>query len=166
MSKEKAQELGIKPLAKIRDLPTRPRILCWFTIPSIAIPKAMKMAGVDKKRYWVLWNQWGFSAVATATPWRLRYVIKSVHIVAIATAEKAHWFHSTNIFFIDSCILHGLGIAIEGVVVTHRNPGASANPRIFANVWSLIPVLSLYSLIYCGCTIVERGCVGAVTVLL
>lgn len=48
MSKEKAEKLGIKPLAKIigfADAAQKPE---WFTTaPSLAIPKALKNAGVD-----------------------------------------------------------------------------------------------------------------------
>ena len=50
VSKEKLQELGLKPLAKIRGFADAAQDPMWFTTtPSIAIPKAMKLAGVDQK---------------------------------------------------------------------------------------------------------------------
>lgn len=67
MSKEKAHELGLKPLAKIRGFADAAQDPMWFTTtPSIAIPKAMKLAGVDKKdvNYYEI-NE-AFSAVAIA----------------------------------------------------------------------------------------------------
>jgi acetyl-CoA C-acetyltransferase len=48
MSREKADELGIKPLALIRGFADAEQAPEWFTTtPSIAIPKALKNAGVD-----------------------------------------------------------------------------------------------------------------------
>ena len=48
MSREKAEELGVKPLAKIRGFADAEQAPEWFTTtPSLAIPKALKNAGVD-----------------------------------------------------------------------------------------------------------------------
>lgn len=67
MSKEKAQELGLKPLAKIRGFADAAQEPMWFTTtPSIAIPKAMKLAGVDKKDVGYYEINEAFSAVAIA----------------------------------------------------------------------------------------------------
>jgi len=67
MSKEKAQELGIKPLVKIRGFADAAQDPMWFTTtPSIAIPKAMKAAGVDKKDVGYYEINEAFSAVAIA----------------------------------------------------------------------------------------------------
>lgn len=50
MSKEKAKELGLSPIAKIRGFADAAREPRWFTTaPSLAIPRAMKAAGVDSK---------------------------------------------------------------------------------------------------------------------
>ncbi|MFN8689419.1 MAG: acetyl-CoA C-acetyltransferase, partial [Cyclobacteriaceae bacterium] len=50
MSKEKMQELGLKPIAKIRGFADAAHDPMWFTTaPALAIPKAMKMAGVNAK---------------------------------------------------------------------------------------------------------------------
>ncbi|HEY8386968.1 MAG TPA: acetyl-CoA C-acyltransferase [Parasegetibacter sp.] len=50
MSKEKADELGIKPIAKIRGYADAEQSPEWFTTsPSVALPKALAKAGLDKK---------------------------------------------------------------------------------------------------------------------
>ncbi|HQQ93412.1 MAG TPA: acetyl-CoA C-acyltransferase [Bacteroidia bacterium] len=50
MSKEKADELGIKPLAKIRSFADAEQSPEWFTTsPSKALPKAVKKAGLEMK---------------------------------------------------------------------------------------------------------------------
>lgn len=67
MSKEKALELGLKPIAKIRGFADVAQDPMWFTTsPSLAIPKAMKMAGVDKKDVGYYEINEAFSAVALA----------------------------------------------------------------------------------------------------
>ncbi|MBC6607778.1 acetyl-CoA C-acyltransferase [Hymenobacter sp. BT188] len=48
MSREKADELGIKPLARIRGFADAEQAPEWFTTsPSLAIPKALKHAGIN-----------------------------------------------------------------------------------------------------------------------
>jgi acetyl-CoA C-acetyltransferase len=48
MSREKAEELGIKPLARIRGFADAEQAPEWFTTtPSLAIPKALKHAGLS-----------------------------------------------------------------------------------------------------------------------
>jgi acetyl-CoA C-acetyltransferase len=72
MSKEKATELGLKPLARILGFADAAQDPMWFTTtPSIAIPKAMKMAGVTAKdvNYYEI-NE-AFSAVAIANNTKL-----------------------------------------------------------------------------------------------
>lgn len=50
MSKEKAEVLGIKPLAIIRSYADAEQEPTWFTTtPSIAVPKAVKKAGIEMK---------------------------------------------------------------------------------------------------------------------
>ncbi|MFZ6000136.1 MAG: acetyl-CoA C-acyltransferase, partial [Bacteroidota bacterium] len=67
MSAEKAKELGLKPIAKIRGFADAAQDPMWFTTaPSLAIPKAMKMAGVDKKHVGYYEINEAFSAVAIA----------------------------------------------------------------------------------------------------
>jgi acetyl-CoA C-acetyltransferase len=72
VSKEKAQELGLKPIAKIRGFADAAQDPMWFTTsPALAIPKAMKMAGVDKKDVGYYEINEAFSAVAIANNMKL-----------------------------------------------------------------------------------------------
>ena len=67
MSKEKANELGLKPIAKIKGFADAAQEPMWFTTtPSIAIPIAMKRAGVEKKDVGYYEINEAFSAVAIA----------------------------------------------------------------------------------------------------
>jgi acetyl-CoA C-acetyltransferase len=67
MSKEKAKELGLNPIAKIRGFADAAQDPMWFTTaPALAIPKAMKMAGVEKKDVAFYEINEAFSAVAIA----------------------------------------------------------------------------------------------------
>jgi acetyl-CoA C-acetyltransferase len=50
MSREKADELGLKPLARIRGFADAEQAPEWFTTsPALAIPKALKNAGLEAK---------------------------------------------------------------------------------------------------------------------
>jgi acetyl-CoA C-acetyltransferase len=72
VSKEKAQELGLKPIARIRGFADAAQDPMWFTTtPSIAIPKAMKLAGVDKNDVGYYEVNEAFSAVAIANNMKL-----------------------------------------------------------------------------------------------
>jgi acetyl-CoA C-acetyltransferase len=72
MSKEKAEEHGIKPIAKILGFADAAQDPMWFTTtPSIAIPKAMKQAGVDKKDVGYYEINEAFAAVALANNMKL-----------------------------------------------------------------------------------------------
>ncbi len=67
ISKKKMEELGLKAVAKIRGFGDAAQEPIWFTTsPALAIPKAMKMAGVEKSDvdFWEI-NE-AFSAVAIA----------------------------------------------------------------------------------------------------
>jgi acetyl-CoA C-acetyltransferase len=67
VSKEKAKELGLKPIAKILGFADAAQEPMWFTTtPSLAIPKALKHAGVDKKDVGFYEINEAFSAVAIA----------------------------------------------------------------------------------------------------
>lgn len=67
MSKEKAEALGIKPIAKILGFADAAQDPMWFTTaPSLAIPKAMKMAGVKANDVGYYEINEAFSAVALA----------------------------------------------------------------------------------------------------
>lgn len=67
VSKEKAKELGLTPIAKIRGFADASQDPMWFTTtPSLAIPKALKAAGVDAKSVDYYEINEAFSAVALA----------------------------------------------------------------------------------------------------
>jgi acetyl-CoA C-acetyltransferase len=67
VSKEKAKELNLKPLAKIRGFADAAHDPMWFTTaPSLAIPKAMKVAGVSANDVGYYEINEAFSAVALA----------------------------------------------------------------------------------------------------
>jgi acetyl-CoA C-acetyltransferase len=87
MSKEKAETLGLKPLFKIRGFGDAAQDPLWFTTsPALAIPKALKMAGVDKKdvAFWEI-NE-AFSAVAIANNRKLELDPEKVNIHGGAVA--------------------------------------------------------------------------------
>jgi acetyl-CoA C-acetyltransferase len=73
MSKEKAEELGIKPLAKLRGYADIEQAPEWFTTaPSVAVPKAVKKAGLtmDEIEYFEL-NE-AFSVVGIENSRRMK----------------------------------------------------------------------------------------------
>lgn len=87
VSREKLKELGLKPIAKIRGFADAAQDPMWFTTtPSIAIPKAMKNAGVDKKDVSVYEINEAFSAVAIANNIKLGLTPEQVNINGGAVA--------------------------------------------------------------------------------
>lgn len=67
MSKEKMEELGLTPIAKIIGFADAAREPIWFTTaPSLAIPKAMAMASVEKSDVDYFEINEAFAAVAIA----------------------------------------------------------------------------------------------------
>lgn len=87
MSKEKAKELGVTPIAKIRGFADAAQDPMWFTTtPSLAIPKAMKAAGVDKKDVGYYEINEAFSAVAIANNMKLGLDGEKVNINGGAVA--------------------------------------------------------------------------------
>jgi acetyl-CoA C-acetyltransferase len=72
MSAERAWALGIKPLARIRGFADAAQDPMWFTTtPSLAIPKALKAAGVSPKNVNYYEINEAFSAVALANNQKL-----------------------------------------------------------------------------------------------
>lgn len=72
MSKEKAAELGFKPLAKILGFADAAQDPMWFTTtPSLAVPKALKAAGLSQKDVQYYEINEAFSAVALANNQKL-----------------------------------------------------------------------------------------------
>jgi acetyl-CoA C-acetyltransferase len=87
VSKEKAQELGLKPIAKIRGFADAAQDPMWFTTtPSLAIPVAMKRAGVDKKDVGYYEINEAFSAVAIANNMNLELDPSKVNVNGGAVA--------------------------------------------------------------------------------
>ncbi|MFN8314780.1 MAG: acetyl-CoA C-acyltransferase [Cyclobacteriaceae bacterium] len=87
MSKEKAQELGIKPIAKILGYADAAQDPMWFTTaPSLAIPKSLKSAGVDAKSVEYYEINEAFSAVAIANNMKLNLDPARVNILGGAVA--------------------------------------------------------------------------------
>lgn len=87
VSKEKAQELGLKPIAKIRGFADAAQDPMWFTTtPSLAIPAAMKRAGVDKKDVGYYEINEAFSAVAIANNMKLELDPAKVNVNGGAVA--------------------------------------------------------------------------------
>ena len=87
VSADKAKELGLKPIAKIRGFADAAQDPMWFTTtPSLAIPKAMKMAGVDKKDVGYYEINEAFSAVAIANNIKLGIDSDKVNINGGAVA--------------------------------------------------------------------------------
>ena len=87
MSKEKAEALGLKPIFKIKGFGDAAQDPMWFTTaPALAIPKALKMAGVEKGdvSFWEI-NE-AFSAVAIANNRELELDPEKVNINGGAVA--------------------------------------------------------------------------------
>jgi acetyl-CoA C-acetyltransferase len=87
MSKEKAKELGVKPIAKILGFADAAQDPMWFTTtPSLAIPKAMKAAGIDKKDVGYYEINEAFSVVAIANNMKLGLDPEKVNVNGGAVA--------------------------------------------------------------------------------
>jgi acetyl-CoA C-acetyltransferase len=87
MSKEKAELLGLKPIAKIKGFADAAQDPMWFTTtPSIAIPLAMKRAGVEKKDVDYYEINEAFSAVAIANNMKLGIDVEKVNVNGGAVA--------------------------------------------------------------------------------
>lgn len=87
MSKEKADALGLKPIAKIRGFADAAQDPLWFTTaPSLAIPKAMERAGVKKEEVDFYEINEAFSAVALANNKELGLDAEKVNVFGGAVA--------------------------------------------------------------------------------
>lgn len=81
MSAEKAKEQGLSPIAKIRGFADAAQDPIWFTTaPSLAIPKAMKHAGIEKSDVDFYEINEAFSAVALANNIKLGLDPQQVNI--------------------------------------------------------------------------------------
>jgi acetyl-CoA C-acetyltransferase len=81
MSKEKADELGIKPLAKIISYADAEQEPKWFTTaPAIAIPKAVERAGLKMEDIDFIELNEAFSVVAVENTRRLKLDVNKVNV--------------------------------------------------------------------------------------
>lgn len=87
MSKSKADALGIKPIAKIKGFADAAQDPMWFTTtPSLAIPKAIKHAGLSEKQVDYYEINEAFSAVALANNIKLQLNPDKVNVNGGAVA--------------------------------------------------------------------------------
>lgn len=87
VSKEKMKELGLTPLARIAGFADAAQDPMWFTTtPTLAIPKAMKVAGVDAKDVGYYEINEAFSAVALANMRNLNLDPEKVNVNGGAVA--------------------------------------------------------------------------------
>jgi len=81
MSKEKAEALGIKPLAKIKGYADAEQAPEWFTTtPSIAVPKAVAKAGLEMKDIEYVELNEAFSVVGIANTQKLGLKPEQVNV--------------------------------------------------------------------------------------
>lgn len=87
ISKSKMEELGLKPVAKVRGFGDAAQEPIWFTTsPSLAIPKAMKHAGVEKSDVDFYEINEAFAAVAIANNRQLELDPAKVNVFGGAVA--------------------------------------------------------------------------------
>lgn len=81
MSKEKAEELGIKPIAKILSYADAEQEPEWFTTtPSIAVPKAVKRAGLQMGDVDFVELNEAFSVVGIVNSQKMNLDLKKVNV--------------------------------------------------------------------------------------
>jgi acetyl-CoA C-acetyltransferase len=87
MSKSKAKSLGIKPLAQILGFADAAQAPLWFTTaPSLAIPKALKIAGIETKSVDYFEINEAFAAVAIANQRQLGLNLDHLNVFGGAVA--------------------------------------------------------------------------------
>ncbi len=134
VSKEKAEALGLKPIAKILGFADAAQDPMWFTTtPTIAIPKAMKNAGVDKKDVGYYEINEAFSAVALANSQNLGLDITKVNVNGGGVA-LGHPLGSSGSRILTTLInvlkQNNAGIGVAGIC----NGGGGASAIVIENV--------------------------------
>ncbi|HEY5750406.1 MAG TPA: acetyl-CoA C-acyltransferase [Chryseolinea sp.] len=134
VSKEKAEALGLKPIAKILGFADAAQDPMWFTTtPTIAIPKAMKNAGVDKKDVGYYEINEAFSAVALANSQNLGLDIDKVNVNGGGVA-LGHPLGSSGSRILTTLInvlkQNNAGIGVAGIC----NGGGGASAIVIENV--------------------------------
>lgn len=128
MSKEKAEELGLNPLAKIRGFADAATDPLWFTTaPALAIPKALKHAGVsaDEVSYYEI-NE-AFAAVAIANQRELKLDNDKINVFGGAVS-LGHPLGASGARIITTLnsVLHQKGGNIGVAGICNGGGGASA----------------------------------------
>jgi acetyl-CoA C-acetyltransferase len=128
VSKEKAEELGLKPLAKIRGFADAATDPLWFTTaPALAIPKALKHAGVaaDEVSYYEI-NE-AFAAVAIANQRELNLDNDKINVFGGAVS-LGHPLGASGARIITTLnsVLHQKGGSIGVAGICNGGGGASA----------------------------------------
>ena len=134
VSKEKAEALGLKPIAKILGFADAAQDPMGFTTtPTIAIPKAMKNAGVDKKDVGYYEINEAFSAVALANSQNLGLDITKVNVNGGGVA-LGHPLGSSGSRILTTLInvlkQNNAGIGVAGIC----NGGGGASAIVIENV--------------------------------
>lgn len=128
MSKKKADELGIKPIARIIGFADAAQDPLWFTTaPSKAIPKAMAMAGVDNSQVDYYEINEAFSAVALANNIELGLDPDKVNVYGGAVA-MGHPLGASGCRIVTTLtsVLHQKGGNIGVAGICNGGGGASA----------------------------------------
>lgn len=128
VSKAKMEELGLKPVAKIRGFADAAQEPLWFTTaPSLAIPKAMKNAGVEKSDVDFYEINEAFSAVALANMKELDLNPEQVNTFggAVALGHPLGCSGARIITTLNS-VLHKKGANIGVAGICNGGGGASA----------------------------------------
>jgi acetyl-CoA C-acetyltransferase len=128
VSKEKAAELGLKPIARIRGFADAAQDPMWFTTsPSLAIPKALKHAGVEKKDVAYYEINEAFSAVAIANNIKLDLDPQRVNVNGGAVA-LGHPLGASGARIITSLVnvLHQNNSTVGVAGICNGGGGASA----------------------------------------
>ncbi len=128
MSKEKAEALGVKPIAKIRGFADAAQDPIWFTTaPSLAIPKAMKHAGVTAEEVDFYEINEAFAAVAIANNQELNLDPEKVNVFGGAVS-LGHPLGASGARIITTLnnVLHQKGGTIGVAGICNGGGGASA----------------------------------------
>lgn len=128
MSGEKVKELGLKPLAQIIGFADAAQAPEWFTTsPALAVPKALKMAGVDQKDVDFFEFNEAFAVVGIINNKLLGIDSKKVNVYGGAIAlGHALGSSGSRILSTLTTILHNEGGSIGVTGICNGGGGASA----------------------------------------
>ncbi|MDN3203448.1 acetyl-CoA C-acyltransferase [Algoriphagus sediminis] len=128
VSKEKAEELGLKPLAKIRGFADAATDPIWFTTaPSLAIPKAIQNAGITESDVDFYEINEAFSAVALANQRKLNLDNDKINVYGGAVS-LGHPLGASGARIISTLntVLHSENAKIGVAGICNGGGGASA----------------------------------------